>query len=438
MMLTDNDDRTGIIIELEALLNAHGQAINDWFSAHYKNKRPPFYGSVDLRHSCSKIVPVDTNLFPAGFNQLSERAKQRAQISFKRRLASQFPDAEKVMLLAESHTRNLGYLDNLYVLAGLLSSAGADVRLGRLPSENDESHALNLETTAGDKLKQWVISRAGNHLQLEDGWQADVIVMNNDLSGGMHDILDNISQPVVPTLEAGWHRRRKSRHFELYNQIATEFAEKFGLDDWKIRTLSHQCGEVNFKQGQRIDCVAKSIEEMLEAISKKYTQYNITTKPYVYIKADAGTYGMGIMSAYSPDDVLQMNKKMRNKMQVVKDGAINAQVLIQEGVPTVDKVGDAPAEPMIYAIDGQPVGGAFRVNPERDEYRNLNARGMFFTGMCDREEAEKGDIEHVPVRLCNWQVYGLITRLANLAAALELEEVKLYSHLPAREYSNNL
>ncbi|MDG1287369.1 MAG: glutamate--cysteine ligase [Rickettsiales bacterium] len=424
-MMKNDDDRTGIIIELEALLNKRGQEINDWFAARYRDKRPPFYGSVDLRHSCSKIVPVDTNLFPAGFNQLSERAKQRAQISFKRRLADQFPNVKRVMLLAESHTRNLGYLDNLHVLAGLLEGAGAQVKIARLPSPQDQADRMELETASGHLMTQWVIAREGDALVLAEGWKPDVIVMNNDLSGGLPDILAGISQPVVPTLEAGWHRRRKSRHFELYDEVAIQFAKDFGLDDWKIRTLSHQCGEVNFKERHRMDCVAKAIEEMLEAITKKYTEYGITTKPYVYIKADAGTYGMGIMSAYSPDDVLQMNKKMRNKMQVVKDGAMNAQVLVQEGVPTMDKVGEAPAEPMLYAVDGQTIGGAFRVNPQRDEYRNLNATGMYFTGMCDREEAEKGDTEHVPVRLCNFQVYGLITRMANLAAAMEISEVSV-------------
>jgi glutamate--cysteine ligase len=421
--MTSPDDRTGIIIELESLLNQRGQEINDWFTKAYGTQRPSFYASCDLRHSGAKIVPVDTNLFPAGFNQLSERAKQRARISFKRRLSAQFPEAQKLLLLVESHTRNQGYLQNVQVLSSLLPDSGLEVRIGRLPQDKqEEEYSLTLDS--GETQTQWVVRYQQQQLSCADGWQPEVIVLNNDLSGGVPEALTNVQHPIVPSLEAGWHRRRKSRHFELYDEIALKFAQDFGLDDWKIRTLSHQCGEVNFKAGERIECVAKAIEQMLGQIAEKYAQYGVTTKPYVYIKADAGTYGMGIMSAYHPDDVRQMNKKMRNKMQVVKDGALNAQVLIQEGVPTVDQVKDAPAEPMIYAVDGQPIGGAFRVNPERDEYRNLNARGMFFTGMCDREEFEAGDTDHVPVRLCNYKVYGLITRLANLAAARELEELR--------------
>ena len=38
------------------------------------------------------------------------------------------------------------------------------------------------------------------------------------------------------------------------------------------------------------------------------------------VKADAGTYGMGIMTARSPDDVRGLNRKQRNKMSVVKEG----------------------------------------------------------------------------------------------------------------------
>ncbi len=38
------------------------------------------------------------------------------------------------------------------------------------------------------------------------------------------------------------------------------------------------------------------------------------------VKADAGTYGMGIMSVKDPADVRDLNRKQRNKMAVVKEG----------------------------------------------------------------------------------------------------------------------
>ena len=35
---------------------------------------------------------------------------------------------------------------------------------------------------------------------------------------------------------------------------------------------------------------------MLDDIRAKYKEYGITQQPFVIVKADAGTYGMGIMT----------------------------------------------------------------------------------------------------------------------------------------------
>ena len=62
-----------IIETLDTLFSSKEKDIDAWFEKQYKNSPPPFYSSVDLRHSGYKIAPVDTNLFPAGFNNLSEK-----------------------------------------------------------------------------------------------------------------------------------------------------------------------------------------------------------------------------------------------------------------------------------------------------------------------------------------------------------------------------
>ena len=54
-------------------------------------------------------------------------------------------------------------------------------------------------------------------------------------------------------------------------------------------------------------------QKILKKIQDKYDQHQIKHAPYVVIKADAGTYGMGIMIAKSPEDVLSLNRKKRNK-----------------------------------------------------------------------------------------------------------------------------
>ena len=42
------------------------------FGAYGSGALPAFYGSVDLRNAGYKLAPVDMNLFPGGFNNLSE------------------------------------------------------------------------------------------------------------------------------------------------------------------------------------------------------------------------------------------------------------------------------------------------------------------------------------------------------------------------------
>ncbi len=96
------------------------------------------------------------------------------------------------------------------------------------------------------------------------------------------------------------------------------------------------------------------------------------------VKADAGTYGMGVMSVKDASEVRNLNRKQRNKMAVVKEGLEVTEVILQEGVPTVETVEDGAAEPVVYMIDRYVVGGFYRVHAERGRDENLNAPGMHF------------------------------------------------------------
>ena len=62
-------------------------------------------------------------------------------------------------------------------------------------------------------------------------------------------------------------------------------------------------------------------------------------------------------------------------MSVIKDGQEVSEVIIQEGVPTYERINDAVAEPVVYMIDRYVVGGFYRVNAERGIDENLNAPG---------------------------------------------------------------
>jgi glutamate--cysteine ligase len=251
------------------------------------------------------------------------------------------------------------------------------------------------------------------------------VLLNNDLSAGIPDILRDLdpSQTLLPPLHAGWAVRRKSNHFAAYDDVVSAFAQLIDIDPWMINPYFARCGAVNFQDRSGEDCLATNVEQLLARIRLKYQEYGIDDAPFVIVKADAGTYGMGIMTVRDPSEVRGLNRKQRNKMAVVKEGLEVTEVIIQEGVPTRERVDDAVAEPVVYMIDRYVVGGFYRVNRERGIDENLNAPGahyvpLAFAGACNVPECSAKPGASATNRFYN---YSVIARLALLAAAVELE-----------------
>src|SRR5438132_1373875 len=250
---------TGPINELEQRILESLPAIERWFRLEWMEHTPPFYTSVDVRNAGFKLAPVDTNLFPGGFNNLTPEM--------------------------------------------------------------------------------------------------------------LHE------QYLLPPLHAGWAVRRKTNHFQAYEEVAKKFAKLLGMDSWLINPLFARCGEVNFSDGTGAECLMSNAEALLAKVRRKYKEYGIQEKPFVIVKADAGTYGMGIMTVRDPKDLIDLSRRTRNKMGVIKDGQEVSEVILQEGVPTYERVHDAVAEPVVYMIDRYVVGGFYRVNAERGIDENLNSPG---------------------------------------------------------------
>lgn len=420
-----HEQATPILDILRELAAARGDDIATWMDARREESGAPFYSSVDVRHAGYKIAPVDTNLFPAGFNQLSLAARGRAALRMRERLerysrVRSVPPCgaagqKRVLIIPENHTRNTGYIDNLTALMSIVREAGCAVELGSLVATDAPIEVVN---SRGETLREMPLKREGSLIKASDGFCPELVLLNNDLTSGLPDMLRGVSQPIVPRPSLGWHRRRKSIYFEAYDKLAREFAMAFDIDPWLMTTEFHKCGRVNFGERQGLECVAVGVEKVLHKIRERYARYGITHEPYVYVKSDSGTYGMGIMTVKSGEEMLEINKKVRNKMNVIKEGVQSTEVIIQEGVPTVDVIEAAPAEPMLYLVDGHAVGGAYRVNDQRDAENNLNATGMRFVGMCDESEPHDDAQQHA-LPPCQFGALGLIAELASLAAQRE-------------------
>ena len=411
---------SGPLQELEKRLIDATPAVERWFRLEWQEHTPPFYCSVDLRNSGFKVAPVDTNLFPGGFNNLSSDMLPLAVQAAMAAIEKICPDARNLLLIPERHTRNMFYLQNVQRLAQILQQTGLNVRLGSVSEEITEPTPIELPD--GSQIVLEPLVRNGRRLGLKD-FDPCSILLNNDLSAGTPRALEHLyEQFVLPPLHAGWTVRRKSTHFNAYDDVAKKFAKAFDLDPWMINPYHAACGEVNFQEQTGMDCLATQVDALLKKIRSKYREYGIKETPYVVIKADAGTYGMGIMTVRDASELSQLNRKQRNKMAVVKDGLEVSEVIIQEGVHTFESIDDAVAEPVVYMIDRYVVGGFYRVHTERGADENLNAPGMHFVPLAFANSCHlpdgKSPLTAGPNR---FYTYGVIGRLAMLAASLELE-----------------
>jgi glutamate--cysteine ligase len=348
---------TGPINELEQRILDSMPAIERWFRLEWMEHTPPFYSSVDLRNAGFKLAPVDTNLFPGGFNNLTPQMLPLAVQAAMAAIEKVCPEAKNLLLIPENHTRNMFYLSNVHRLVEIFHQAGMHVRLGTLDPAITEP--MKLTTADGAELLVEPLVRKRRRLMLKD-FDPCTILLNNDLSAGIPKVLEGLTeQTLLPPLHAGWAVRRKTQHFQSYDEVAKRFGKLLSMDPWLINPMFAHCGKVNFAEGAGIECVQSNADALLTKIRRKYKDYGINEKPFVVVKADNGTYGMGIMTVRDAKELDEINRRTKNKMSVIKDGQEVNEVIIQEGVPTYERVNDAVAEPVVYMMDRYVVGGFY-------------------------------------------------------------------------------
>jgi glutamate--cysteine ligase len=295
------------------------------------------------------------------------------------------------------------------------------VRLGTLDESIERPTDINLPD--GSALTLEPLVRTRGRLGLKD-FDPCTILLNNDLSAGIPKVLEGLhEQYLLPPLHAGWALRRKTNHFQAYEEVAKKFAKLLGMDPWLINPMFARGEKINFTTGEGEDALATQAEALLAKIRRKHKEYGIQEKPFLIVKADAGTYGMGIMTVRDPKELVDLNRKTRNKMSVIKDGQEVSEVILQEGVPTYERVNDAVAEPVVYMIDRYVVGGFYRVNAERGVDENLNSPGAVFAPLAFAESNQLPKPGSKPGASApnRFYMYGVIARLAMLAASYELE-----------------
>jgi glutamate--cysteine ligase len=415
--------QTGPLLDLEEKILAATPAIERWFRLEWQEHTPPFYCSVDLRNAGYKLAPVDTNLFPGGFHYLASEMLPLSVQAAMAAIDKYCPDARNLLLIPESHDRHPTYLENVARLMQIFRQTGLHVRLGTLNPEITQPTPLALPDGNMLVIEPLERSANGRRLGLKD-FDPCTILLNNDLSAGIPDVLQNIhEQSLLPPLHAGWALRRKSNHFTAYDEVAKKFGKLIGVDPWMVNPFHAKCGEVDLQTGEGQEVLAGHVDAVLAKIRKKYKEYGIKEKPFVIIKPDAGTYGKGIITIRDAAELKDLSPAQRERMSVVKDGKAVTDLNIQEGVPTFESIKDAVAEPVVYMIDRYVVGGFYRVHAERGIDQNLNGPGSQFVPLAFAQQHAIPDLKAKPGTAApnRFYVYGVVARLALLAASLEME-----------------
>ena len=404
----------GPINELEQRVLDSMPAIERWFRLEWMEHTPPFYTSVDVRNSGFKLAPVDTNLFPCGWNNLTPEMLPLAVQAAMAAIEKICPEARNLLVVPENHTHNTFYLSNLLQLKRIFHQAGLNVRFGSLNPDIKEPTSFNVPN--GEAITIEPLIRSDTRLGLKD-FDPCTILLNNDLSAGIPGMLEDLhEQFLLPPLHACWSVRRKSRHFQAYEEVAKRFGKLLGMDPWLNNPLYAKCGEVDFAAGVGMDSLSSHVDALLTKIRRKYKEYGINEKPFVIVKADNGNCGMGIMTVRDVKDLDLQNIKPQ-------EGLTLTEVIVQEGVLTNERVNDAVAEPVVYMMDRFVVGGFYRVHAERAVDESLNAPGASFVPLAFADSSRLPQPGRKPGSSSpnRFYMYGVIARLAMLAASYELE-----------------
>ena len=408
---------TGPINELEQRVLDSMPAIERWFRLEWMEHTPPFYSSVDVRNAGFKLAPVDTNLFPNGWNNLTPPMLPLAVQAAMAAIEKICPEARNLLLIPENKASSTFYLSNVAQLQRIFHMAGLNVRIGSIDPAIKKTTTIELPN--GESVTLEPVIRGKRRIGVKD-FDPCTILLNNDLSAGVPGILEELhEQYLLPPLHAGWDTRRKSKHFKCYEEVAKRLGKLLGVDPWLINPMFEKCGEVNLAEGVGMDCLSTNVDALLAKIRRKYKEYGIKEKPFVVVKADNGSHGMGIVTVRDVKDLAALAE--RAKSQSTNSPACD--ILVQEGVLTKERMNDAVAEPVVYMMDRYVVGGFYRIHADRGIDENLNAPGSSYVPLAFDQSTHLPQPGVKPGASApnRFYMYGVVGRLAMLAASYELE-----------------
>lgn len=401
------------------------EVIHQWLQSYEGSKELPLYSSVDIRDASFKIAVIDTNIFPAGFNNLCEHGIEDSVKFMRQAILRRVPNCRDILIVAEEHTRNTWYLENVRILQQIIENAGFNAKVASFftvhPEFCENANYVELETATQNSLRVFCFKKILN--KIETGMaDFDLIILNNDLTTGIPDVLKETNVPIYPSAQAGWHSRSKSRHFKHTADLISEFAKIVDLDPWLFSCYYRTVDQVNINVDTDRGKLMDAASDLFLQIEEKYKKEHIQEKPFIFIKSDSGTYGMGVLSIENPKDILELNRKNKNKLYKGKGSQVIERYLLQEGVPTIYNIDQQVSEVVLYQIEHNLVGGFYRSHATKSDRENLNAQGMDFKKICPRLPKYGECGVHMDVNI--FDIYRILGRIAGIAAHREIIQLE--------------
>jgi glutamate--cysteine ligase len=388
--------------------------MSTWFCDKAEHLMLPIYSSYDIRDATFKVSNVDANIFPAGFNNICPTDKDTSGGLMTQYLDRHYGNHVKnILLVTEEHTNNPYYWENVLTIKGLLESAEKSVLIA-IPKVMDGP--LKIQSSTG---KEVLVFSAFESSLLTQNFKPDLIISNNDFSNAYEDWAAQLTIPVNPPRELGWYQRKKSRYFENYNKLTTEFADLVGFDPFMMTVQTNVFSNFDMSEDTSKKMLADSVDSMIANLKVDYKKRGITQEPFVFVKNNSGTYGLAVMRAGSGEEVLKWNNRSRTKMKAAKGGRDVEEVIVQEGIVSTVQSEGITAEPVIYMIGSELAGGFLRTHAEKGNSDSLNSPGAVYKKLCVSDL--NVSLEGSPLE----NVYGWSARLGLLAIAYEAEQMNV-------------
>ena len=415
---------TGPINELEQRMLDAMPAIERWFRLEWMEHTPPFYGAVDLRNAGFKLAPMGCNLFPSGWENLTPAMLPLAVQAAMAAIEKICPEARNLLIIPENHAeQNSFYLANVAQLQRIFHRAGLNVRIGSIDPEIKQPTPIELPT--GETVVLEPVLRGKHRLGLQD-FDPCTILLNNDLAAGAPGILEDLhEQFLLPPLHAGWSVRRRSQHVKAYEEVAKRFGKMLGIDPWLVTPVCSLAPPwpADLPPAQALEALRAKVDAVLSKVRRKYKEYGIQEKPFVFLKPDQGRCDAGVLTVRDAQALDALWPTLQQGAGTTGQGIHATGVLVQEGVRTQERVHGTVAEPVVYVMDRHVVGGFYRMHTGRSDEESLNDPGARFVPLA----FEKGTYLPQPgvrpgVSAPNrFYMYGVIARLSLLGASYELE-----------------